>query len=82
MPRYKITTDSNIDTFTKSDSKKSVKKLTSDTDLDEYFGFGEPKKSQNEKYFGDQNIPSIGHYTMPKLRTQAERERHSKINSY
>ena len=35
-------------------------KITSDTDLDEYFGFGEPKKTTAERHFGEQNIPSLG----------------------
>ena len=42
-------------------------KITSDTDLDEYFGFGEPKKTTDERHFGEQNIPSLGPGTQPFL---------------
>ena len=57
MPRYKITTETN---------------------LDEYFSTD--KRSQNEKYFGDQNVPSAGYYNIPKARTDREREKHHQID--
>ena len=41
-------------------SKMPRYKITSETDLDEYFGFGEPKKTTAERHFGEQNIPSLG----------------------
>jgi len=50
-------------------------KITSETDLDEYFGFGEPKKTTAERHFGEQNIPSLGHYTVPKPRSEKDRAR-------
>ena len=43
MPRYKITTDTNLDEYFSSD-----------------------KRTQNEKYFGDTNVPSAGYYNIPK----------------
>ena len=43
MPRYKITTDTNLDEYFSSD-----------------------KRTRNEKYFGDTNVPSAGYYNIPK----------------
>ena len=45
-------------------------KITSDTDLDEYFGFGEPKKTTAERHFGEQNIPSLGPGLNHSLRSE------------